>query len=98
MLSHYPDAPSRPRILECGCPSPLFPSPLNPLMTDTNILERKAATSEEEREVVVAVRGLTKVFKDFWNRPKARAVDNVDFEVRKGEVFGLLGPNGSGKS
>ena len=49
-------------------------------------------------EVVVSVRGLTKVFKDFWNRPKARAVDNVDFEVRKGEVFGMLGPNGSGKS
>ncbi len=49
-------------------------------------------------EVVVSVRGLTKIFKDFWNRPKARAVDNVDFEVRQGEVFGLLGPNGSGKS
>jgi ABC-2 type transport system ATP-binding protein len=49
-------------------------------------------------EVIISVRGLTKVFKDFWNRPKARAVDNVDFEVRKGEVFGLLGPNGSGKS
>src|SRR6266487_1475258 len=49
-------------------------------------------------EIVVSVRGLTKVFKDFWNRPKARAVDNVDFDVRRGEVFGLLGPNGSGKS
>ena len=49
-------------------------------------------------EVIVAVRGLTKVFKDFWGRPKARAVDSVDFEVRRGEVFGLLGPNGSGKS
>src|SRR5262245_43867876 len=49
-------------------------------------------------EVVVSVRGLTKVFKDFWGRPKARAVDSVDFEVRRGEVFGLLGPNGSGKS
>src|SRR5712671_4601916 len=49
-------------------------------------------------DVVVAVRGLTKIFKDFWGRPKARAVDNVDFEVRRGEVFGLLGPNGSGKS
>src|SRR5512137_839073 len=49
-------------------------------------------------EVVVTVRGLTKVFKDFWGRPKARAVDNVDFQVRRGEVFGLLGPNGSGKS
>src|SRR5437762_12783840 len=49
-------------------------------------------------EIVVAVRGLTKIFKDFWGRPKARAVDQVDFEVRRGEVFGLLGPNGSGKS
>jgi len=49
-------------------------------------------------EVVVSVRGLTKIFKDFWNRPKARAVDGVDFEVRQGEIFGLLGPNGSGKS
>jgi ABC-2 type transport system ATP-binding protein len=49
-------------------------------------------------EPIVSVRGLTKVFKDFWGRPKARAVDNVDFEVRRGEVFGLLGPNGSGKS
>ena len=49
-------------------------------------------------EVVIAVRGLAKIFKDFWGRPKARAVDNIDFEVRRGEVFGLLGPNGSGKS
>ena len=54
--------------------------------------------NKKSAEVVVSVRGLTKVFKDFWNRPKARAVDNVDFEVRRGEVFGLLGPNGSGKS
>src|SRR5881296_287387 len=55
-------------------------------------------TTTSSSEVVVAVRGLTKVFKDFWGRPKARAVDDVDFEVRRGEVFGLLGPNGSGKS
>lgn len=54
--------------------------------------------NRKSHEVVVSVRGLTKIFKDFWNRPKARAVDNVDFEVRRGEVFGLLGPNGSGKS
>jgi len=55
-------------------------------------------TPRSDGEAVVSVRGLTKVFKDFWGRPKARAVDNVDFEVRRGEVFGLLGPNGSGKS
>jgi ABC-2 type transport system ATP-binding protein len=60
---------------------------------------RKSETGDQKAgEVIVSVRGLTKVFKDFWNRPKARAVDNVDFEVRRGEVFGLLGPNGSGKS
>ena len=42
--------------------------------------------------------GLTKVFRDFWNRPKARAVNEIDFTVKEGEVVGLLGPNGSGKS
>jgi len=56
------------------------------------------ATPQLDAEVVVSVRGLTKVFKDFWGRPKARAVDNVDFDVRRGEVFGMLGPNGSGKT
>jgi ABC-2 type transport system ATP-binding protein len=56
------------------------------------------AGNRKSAEVIVSVRGLTKTFKDFWNRPKARAVDNVDFDVRRGEVFGLLGPNGSGKS
>ena len=57
-----------------------------------------ATRHAQPAETIVAVRGLTKIFKDFWGRPKAKAVDNVDFEVRRGEVFGLLGPNGSGKS
>ena len=47
--------------------------------------------------VVETVR-LTKVFRDFWRRPKVRAVDALDIEIHGGEVFGLLGPNGSGKS
>ena len=49
-------------------------------------------------EDVIRAVGLTKVFRDFWNRPKARAVNEIDFTVREGEVVGLLGPNGSGKS
>ena len=64
----------------------------------SNSLQPALPGSTSNGEIVVSVRGLTKVFKDFWGRPKARAVDNVDFEVRRGEVFGLLGPNGSGKS
>ncbi|MBN8644313.1 MAG: ABC transporter ATP-binding protein [Planctomycetes bacterium] len=47
---------------------------------------------------IVLSQGLTKLFKDFWLRDRARAVDGINFEVRRGEVFGLLGPNGSGKS
>src|SRR5277367_4858371 len=63
-----------------------------------SILNTRSAPAPSNGEVVVSVAGLTKVFKDFWHRSKARAVDNVEFEVRRGEVFGLLGPNGSGKS
>ena len=67
-------------------------------MTTTAEPIPKPADTLPTAEPVAVVRGLTKIFKDFWGRPKARAVDGVDFEVRKGEVFGLLGPNGSGKS
>lgn len=47
---------------------------------------------------IVEASGLTKVFRDFWRRPRVRAVDSIEFEIRRGEIFGLLGPNGSGKS
>ena len=43
-------------------------------------------------EPTVCVEGLTKKFDDFV------AVDNISFEVARGEVFGFLGPNGAGKS
>lgn len=47
---------------------------------------------------VIELKGVVKVFRDFWLRPTVRAVNGLDLEVREGEVFGLLGPNGSGKS
>ena len=40
----------------------------------------------------VTARNLTKRFGDFT------AVDGIDFEVRRGEIFGFLGPNGAGKT
>ncbi|NOY80939.1 MAG: ABC transporter ATP-binding protein [Kiritimatiellaeota bacterium] len=56
------------------------------------------AAVQNRDDLAVQVRGLTKVFKDFWGRPKARAVNGIDFDIGPGQVFGLLGPNGSGKS
>lgn len=47
---------------------------------------------------VIEVTALNKTFTDFWRRPSAKAVQNLSFDVRPGEVYGLLGPNGSGKS
>ncbi|MCH2160826.1 MAG: ABC transporter ATP-binding protein [Phycisphaerales bacterium] len=60
--------------------------------------ETRIGSGLADGNLVVEAAGLTKVFTDFWMRAKARAVDNVDFEIRPNEIFGLLGPNGSGKS
>jgi ABC-2 type transport system ATP-binding protein len=57
-----------------------------------------AARREDDSDIDIACAGVTKVFRDFWMRPRVRAVENVDLEVRRGQVYGLLGPNGSGKS
>lgn len=49
-------------------------------------------------QTIISAVGLTKVFLDFWRRARVRAVNDIDFTVESGEIFGLLGPNGSGKS
>ena len=46
---------------------------------------------------MIKVQGLTKEFDDA-RHGVFRAVDNVSFEVRPGEIYGLLGPNGAGKT
>ena len=43
-------------------------------------------------QIAVETRALVKTFGDFV------AVDHVNLEVRRGEIFGFLGPNGAGKS
>jgi len=47
---------------------------------------------------VIETTDLTKVFTDFWGRPKVTAVERLNLRISRGEVFGLLGPNGSGKT
>ena len=41
---------------------------------------------------LISAKNLTKSFGDFI------AVDNIDLDVKRGEVLGFLGPNGAGKS
>jgi len=42
---------------------------------------------------IIEVKNLTKIFNN-----EIRAVDDIKFEIKKGEIFGFLGPNGAGKT
>ncbi len=53
---------------------------------------------KEGASVHIETLDVEKVFKDFWLRPKVRAVNGLNLRIHAGEVYGLLGPNGSGKS
>ena len=55
-------------------------------------LEHKGSGPEHQDELVIEVEHLVKAFGDF------RAVDDISFSVKKGEIFGFLGANGAGKT
>ena len=50
------------------------------------------STTPAQPGLAVSARGLVKDFGD------NRAVDGIDLDVRRGEIFGVLGPNGAGKT
>ena len=68
------------------------------MITTSDTATEPVGSEVEQPEVVIETRNLSKVYRDFWGRPKVRALKALDMEVRRGEIFGLLGPNGSGKS
>ena len=46
----------------------------------------------------LTVENLTKVYSDSKNKKENKALNDLNFQVKQGEVFGLLGPNGTGKT
>lgn len=45
-----------------------------------------------DSNTIISVRDITKKYKGF------KALNNITFDIQKGEIFGLIGPNGAGKS
>ena len=46
----------------------------------------------------LTVENLTKIYSDSKNKKENKALNDLNFQVKQGEVFGLLGPNGAGKT
>ena len=50
-------------------------------------------------KIVLSVENLSKIYlSGKKNQPEVKALNNLCFDVKQGEIFGLLGPNGAGKT
>jgi ABC-2 type transport system ATP-binding protein len=47
---------------------------------------------------MITINGISKEFKEGITGKYVKALENLDLEIKQGEVFGFLGPNGAGKS
>ena len=73
-------------LSEKWCTAPLL------AQEDVSYIYVKAAIMPVSNDSLVTMKGISKAF------PGVRALENVDFELKKGEIHALIGENGAGKS
>ena len=62
-------------------------------MASNQCLDRYLGLHKMSESSIVVVKDLEKKY-----RSGTHAVKGINFEVKKGEIFGMLGPNGAGKT
>ena len=67
-------------------------NPARPISSASSVSYVATESQHTEQENAIEVKHLVKAFGSF------RAVDDISFEVRRGEIFGFLGANGAGKT
>lgn len=83
MMCHRIARMAEGNITEVGDPRKIMPL--------ETMMEREFAPKDDD-ENIIEIHNLVKVFGTF------KAVNNISFEVKRGEIFGFLGANGAGKT